>query len=205
MPQTEKGYRRRNTLRHVGYDYTTPGAYFVTICAYHGRCIFGQIVDQTMVLNPLGTIASDCLADFAKRHAALVRLDATVIMPNHAHILLWLKADSEQPDAVATGKSRKFGDAVAGSLSTLLGGYKNSVTQKAENRGLIPSPPLWQDNFYDHIVRHNHASDQVMQSPLGLERIRSYIHTNPARWLEDQLHPDASPNQFNRTWSRPQP
>lgn len=204
MPQTEKGYRRRNTLRHPGYNYTTPGAYFVTICAYNGRCVFGQIVDQTMVLNPLGELAADCLADFAERQATLVRLDASVIMPNHAHLLLWLKADPAYPDAVATGKARKFGDAVAGSLSTLLGSYKSSVTQKAINRRLLPSPPLWQDNFYDHIVRNNHASARVVENSLSLERIRSYILINPARWLEDQLHPDAPPNEFNRTWPRPQ-
>lgn len=204
MPQTGKGYRRRNTLRHPGYDYTTPGAYFVTICAYNGQCVFGQIVDQTMVLNPLGQLAADCLADFAERQAALVRLDASVIMPNHAHLLLWLKADPSHPEAVVTGKVRKFGDSVAGSLSTLLGSYKSSVTQKAINRRLLPSPPLWQDNFYDHIIRNDPASDRVVENSLSLDRIRSYIHTNPARWLEDQLHPNAPANEFNRTWPRPQ-
>lgn len=205
MPQTEKGYRRHNSLRHPGYDYTTPGAYFVTSCTYNGRSVFGQIVDQTMVLNPLGQLAADCLADFVERQTALVRLDASVIMPNHAHLLLWLKADSLYPHTVATGKLRKFGDAVAGSLSVLLGSYKSSVTQKAINRGLLPGRSLWQDNFYDHIVRDPPAVDQGIENSLSLERIRNYILTNPARWLEDQLHPDAPPNEFNRTWPRPHP
>jgi len=204
MPQTEKGYRRRNSLRHPTYDYTTPGAYFITICAHNGRCIFGQIVDQTMILNPLGQLVADCLADFAERQTALVRLDASVIMPNHTHLLLWLKADPSHPEAVATGKARKFGDAIAGSLSTLIGSYKNSVTQQAINRGLWPSPPLWQDNFHDHIVRDTHASDRLVENSLSLERIRSYIQANPARWLKDQLHPDAPPNEFNHTWPRQQ-
>jgi REP element-mobilizing transposase RayT len=178
-------------MRHPGHDYTAPGAYFVTICVHRGRCVFGQVVDQVMVLNPLGHIAQQCLTEFAARHVQ-VTLDVAVIMPNHAHILFWLKADPEQPGAVAVGKQRKFGDAVAGSLSTLIGGYKSAVTQKAEKRRLIPAPPLWQDNCWDHIVRDDE----------DLERIRSYIHANPARWEEDQLHPKAPPNPFNRTWPR---
>ncbi|MEZ4714233.1 MAG: transposase [Caldilineaceae bacterium] len=192
MPQTELGYRRRNTLRYEGYDYTTPGAYFVTICERYGRCVFGQVVDQLMILNPLGQLAAQCLVDFGERHAD-IKIDASVIMPNHAHILLWLHADLEQNgQSVKVHKERKFGDAVAGSLSALMGGYKNSVTQRARNQGLIPQGFLWQDNFHDYIVRGEQ----------DLERIRSYIHANPARWLADQLHPNAPPNQFNRTWPR---
>lgn len=192
MAQTELGYRRRNTLRYTGYDYTTPGAYFVTLCERYGRCVFGQVVDQTMVLNPLGQIAQEAIAGLAERHRNLL-VDTAVIMPNHSHLLLWLQADPEQPQAIATHKERKFGDAVAGSLSVIMGAYKSSVTQQAQNQGLIPKGTLWQDNFYDHIVR---GADE-------LERIRSYIRANPARWLEDQLHPDAPPNQFNRAWARP--
>jgi|GEM_PF-755281 len=191
MPQTEFGYQRRNTLRHAGHDYTSPGAYFVTICEHQGRSVFGQIIDQTMVLNPLGKIAANCITAFANRHPEIT-LEVSVVMPNHVHVLLWLKDDPEQSNAIATGKQRKFGDAVAGSLSTLIGGYKSSVTQTAKRQGLIPGPPLWQDNFYDHIIR----SDQE------LERIRSYIRTNPVRWLADQLHPAAPSNHFNRTWPR---
>ena len=191
MPKTEFGYRRRNTLRHEGYDYTKAGAYFVTICERFGRCIFGQIVDQEMILNPLGKVVAKCLFEFGERHPE-IWIDVFVIMPNHVHILIWLKPNPEQIDEMATrSKERTFGDAVPGSLSALIGGYKNSVTQQAINQGLIPKS-FWQDNFHDHIVRGNQE----------LERIRSYIVTNPNRWFEDQLHPDAPPNQFNRTWRR---
>jgi len=47
---------------------------------------------------------------------------------------------------------------------------------------------LWQRNYWEHIVR----------SEADLDRIREYIENNPARWEEDQLHPDAPPNPFNR-------
>ncbi len=57
MPETELGYRRRNSLRYKGFDYTSAGAYFVTFCVAGGRCALGQVLDQTMVLNPLGQVA----------------------------------------------------------------------------------------------------------------------------------------------------
>lgn len=191
MSHTVFGYRRRNSLRHPTHDYTTPGAYFVTICERYGRCVFGQVVDQTMVLNPLGQLADAAIAKWAARHPALT-VDTAVIMPNHGHLLIWRNADPAQPRATGAGKTRRFSEAIAGSLSTLIGGYKNSVTQLARKWGLLPHGTFWQDNFHDHIVR----------DAAELERIRSYIRNNPARWIEDQLHPDAPPNQFNRGWQR---
>jgi REP element-mobilizing transposase RayT len=47
---------------------------------------------------------------------------------------------------------------------------------------------LWQRGFWDHVIR-----DEA-----DLNRIRTYIQMNPARWQTDQLHPDAPPNRFNR-------
>lgn len=195
MPQTPQGYRRRNSLRYEGYDYTTPNAYSITICAYHGQCIFGQVIDHEMVLNPLGEIADRCCVEFGTRHAR-IELNAYVIMPNHVHILFtileWLVQGATDSEQERVAKQRKFGDAIAGSVSTYMGGYKGAVTQKAKNQGLIPGPPLWQGKFYDHIVRGD----------TDFERQYSYIQSNPARWLADQLHPDAPPNKFNREWRK---
>jgi putative transposase len=188
MPNTPMGYRRRNSLRHKSFDYTSAAAYFVTICVDHGRCVFGQIVDS---VNPLGQIADQAWARILKNHPN-AQLDTHVVMPNHGHAVLWLHIDPDQPPSAAPVKARRFGDAIAGSLSTLVNSYKSSVTQQAQHRGLLLDGSFWQSNFHDHIVR----GDQELQ------RIRDYIQSNPARWLEDQLHPKAPINQFNRTWNR---
>jgi putative transposase len=189
MPQTPLGYRRRNTLRHKEFDYTRAGAYFVTFCIQDGHCAFGKVVNQTMVYNPLGQIAVQAWTTIIKRRPT-TRLDEYIIMPNHVHALIWLLAQPTDTMLAQPSQTRQFGDAIAGSLSTLIGSYKSSVTQTAKTQGLIPDTSLWQNNFYDHIVR----------SEQDLHHIRDYIRTNPARWLEDQLHPNAPPNQFNRTW-----
>jgi hypothetical protein len=55
----------------------------------------------------------------------------------------------------------------------------------------MPGTPLWQRNYWEHIIRDEES----------LTEIREYIENNPARWAEDQLHPQAPPNPFNR-WCR---
>jgi len=50
----------RRTIRLKGYDYTQPGAYFVTICTRDRACLFGDVVDGEMRLNALGEIARRC-------------------------------------------------------------------------------------------------------------------------------------------------
>jgi len=45
--------KRRRSIRLPHYDYTRPGAYFVTVCAHEGACMFGEIVGPDMQLSQL--------------------------------------------------------------------------------------------------------------------------------------------------------
>ena len=174
--------KRRNSLRHPNHSYTQPGAYFITICAYKGMPVFGHIVDDGMELNALGRIAQRVWLELPSRHT-YITVDPFVIMPNHVHALIWIQAE------VAEGSTaREYGKPVAASIPTLVNAYKGSVTKMADNAGLVKGPALWQRNFYDRIVR----------SERELVNVQEYIRTNPARWQQDQLHPDAPPNSFNQ-------
>jgi putative transposase len=44
----------RRSIRLPEYDYTQPGAYFVTIVAWQRQSLFGEIIDGQMVINELG-------------------------------------------------------------------------------------------------------------------------------------------------------
>jgi len=46
----------RRSIRLRGYDYSQAGAYFITICAQNRECLFGEIINGVMQLNPLGEI-----------------------------------------------------------------------------------------------------------------------------------------------------
>jgi hypothetical protein len=52
--ESQKHHRR--SIRLKGYDYTQPGGYFVTICAYQREEIFGEVVNGEMRLSSLGKI-----------------------------------------------------------------------------------------------------------------------------------------------------
>ena len=49
-------FPQHRSLRLKGYDYSQPGAYFVTICAHDKKCLFGDVVDGEMRVNELGNI-----------------------------------------------------------------------------------------------------------------------------------------------------
>ena len=70
----DKRKHHRCSIRLPGYDYTSPGAYFVTICVHGGECLLGSPVDGEMHLSQFGQVASH----YWKRipdHAAHVTLD----------------------------------------------------------------------------------------------------------------------------------
>lgn len=48
----------RSSMRYTGYDYSSPGHYFITICIQDRKCILGNIVDGEMQLSDIGNIAS---------------------------------------------------------------------------------------------------------------------------------------------------
>jgi putative transposase len=91
-------YHRRSIRLH-GINYSTPGAYFITIVANNRKCLFGEILEEIVHLNPLGLLVENAWKRLPKYFP--VSLDEHVIMPNHFHGLLWiLKTDGyDQGDA----------------------------------------------------------------------------------------------------------
>ena len=50
MPYDKKKHHRRS-IRLPSHDYTSPGAYFVTICVHGWECLLGEVVDGGIQLN----------------------------------------------------------------------------------------------------------------------------------------------------------
>ncbi len=87
-------YRNRyrvESARLSGRDYAAPGWYFVTICTNDRRHWFGEIRAGAMDLTPPGRIAHRSLAAIPD-HSNRAVLDAIVVMPNHVHALIGLRA-----------------------------------------------------------------------------------------------------------------
>lgn len=118
---------RRRHLRLQGWDYTSPGWYFLTLCTQNMRSVFGTVVHGCMVLNASGTIADQCWREIPAHFPRAV-LDEFVVMPNHLHGLLRLVGAAAGPDRALEA----FGKPVAGSVPTILRSYKSAVTRALE-------------------------------------------------------------------------
>jgi REP element-mobilizing transposase RayT len=175
----------RRSIRLKGYDYTQPSAYFVTFCAYQRLHLFGEVVDDQMVLNERGKIARDEWFKTAElRPYVKLYEDEFVIMPNHGHGIIWIEDDTvgtgllvgARRGRAPTEPTGKLGTPGKGSIPTIVRVYKSAVTyavNKLENqRGAV----LWQRNYYEHVIRNEHE----------LHNIARYIRDNPLNWQLDR-------------------
>ncbi len=75
---------RRRSTRLKGYDYSQPGAYFVTIVTQDRLCLFGDVVEDRMRLSGAGEMARTVWEGLSRRFAG-IGVDLFVVMPNHIH------------------------------------------------------------------------------------------------------------------------
>jgi REP element-mobilizing transposase RayT len=200
----------RRSIRLRGYDYSQAGAYFVTICAKDRTCLFGEVVDGVMVLNPIGKIVDD-----EWRLSATLRdeieLDEWVVMPNHVHGIVVIdgcrrddppRTDrrGERPvaptttdpdptnDPTRTGHAPTTNGVACGpkprSLGAFIAGFKSAATKRINELRGSPGIPVWQRNYYERIIRDDGA----------LNRIRQYIIDNPAKWTFGRRPPCPLPH-----------
>ncbi|GAB4244278.1 MAG: transposase [Stanieria sp.] len=180
--------QHRRSIRLKGYDYTQPGMYFVTICAYQRQCIFGDIVDGQMVLNQYGSIVAQTYQWLSQRYH-YVYLDEWIIMPNHFHgIIVIIDTPRRGSSRTAPTSTVPIQNISTSSnhvskpkpLGRLIGAFKTVSTKHINILRDTPATPVWQRNYYEHIIRNQTA----------LDRIREYITNNPISWQIDQLHPN---------------
>ncbi len=83
-PDLYRNKYRIDSTRLKGWDYSSPGYYFITICTKDRECFFGEIIKEKMYLSEIGEIAHRYWAEIPN-HFNNVVLDEFVIMPNHVH------------------------------------------------------------------------------------------------------------------------
>ncbi|MDO9081526.1 MAG: transposase [Desulfuromonadales bacterium] len=160
--------QHRRSIRLQRYDYSSAGAYFVTICTQNRECLFGEMEDGAMRLNDAGKVAEQCWQEIPG-HFPQVELDEFVVMPNHVHGILVIGESGVAAGKRPAGTSRTIGSVVRG--------FKIGVTKWM--RQAHPIHAVWQRNYWEHIIREE----------VELEQIREYIRNNPVRWELDQLYP----------------
>jgi putative transposase len=180
----------RRSIRLKRYDYTQPGAYFITFCTYQRRHIFGEVVNGEMILNEAGKIArTEWFKTAQLRPYVKLYEDEFVIMPNHGHGIIWIEEEAwgggggraPPPPPPPPPTAEQFGKPVKGSIPTIVRAYKSAVTYAINAVQNMHGAVLWQKNYYEHVIRNDRA----------LNNIRRYIVNNPFRW---QLDRDSAQN-----------
>jgi putative transposase len=184
----EKHHRR--SIRLKGYDYSQPGAYFVTICTRGKQCLLGKIVNGEMKLNELGEIVEAAWFDLPA-HYSHVELGTFCIMPNHVHMIIilndgdtrvggdWLSSIAEmqppstldviQSDLKPTPPKRHPLSEIVRALKTFSARRINEILHAS-------GTPVWQRDYYERVIRNEQEYDQIAL----------YINSNPLNWLNDE-------------------
>ena len=182
----------RRSMRLPGYDYSQPGAYFLTVCTQNRQCLFGEIENTQMRLSDAGQMVQVVWKELTLRYPG-VETDAFVIMPNHVHGIIILVGAGPcacpdtigQPQGVAP--TRGLPDVVHHFKTMTIKRYSDGVQQ-------WQWPPykekLWQRNYYEHIIRDDKQ----------LNRAREYILNNPLQWALDEDNPENSKDVEQRLW-----
>ena len=157
--------RKRNRLKD--YDYSSNGAYFITICTKDRKNIFWDkeqpdfvgediiLPPDSIRLSPYGKIAEEAINTIPE-HYPHIELLQYVVMPNHVHMILFIPYDSGRMISSPT------------SILTVVGQMKRTVSKKIGVK-------IWQRSFHDHIIRDKN----------DYEKIVKYIYENPIKWQYD--------------------
>ena len=127
--KSKSNFPQRRAMRLRDYDYSQSGAYFVTICVQHRKCLLGTIIDGKMRLNEIGQIVAECWHQIPQ-HFPSVELGEAVIMPNHFHgIISWGIAGTRPPRPPENINNRR-------------GEVPSPDDTNPNRRGEVPSPTL---------------------------------------------------------------
>ena len=169
----------RKPMRLPEYDYSMPGAYFVTACTKNREFLF-ESPGTKLAVESAWHLVLDIFAN--------IELGEFVVMPNHIHGIVWITSEGSYRLHPGTWKNDTGGDRQLPistkelkyeTLSNIVGAFKTTAATRVNKlRGKI-GMTVWQKSFYDRIVRNERE----------LKRIQEYIRNNPIKWKEDRDNP----------------
>lgn len=191
MSQYNPLIHHRRSIRLKGYDYTQEGLYFITICCFENKHLFGKIMDGVMVLNEAGRVTERCWEEIPE-HFEDVVLHAFVIMPNHVHGILEIEGVKKEMDRNGAGAftgAKNFSPvqdnciknfsphfkSLSRTIGSVVRGFKIGVTKWMRQYTDVVN--VWHRNYYDIIIRNEQSYDNISK----------YIVDNPINWRDDRF------------------
>jgi len=174
------------------WNYSTPGKYFITICAYKKNNFFGKIENNKIRLKEIGLVAKSNWLEIT-RHFDNVKLDEFVIMPNHVHGIIeiikpWnshvetrncasLHNDSKRNIVSSQIDFKKMNNKSNQLVPKIIRIYKGSVQKYANDNKIFFG---WQPRYFDEVIFDDKRYFQI----------KNYIKNNPDNWIKDKLFND---------------
>lgn len=153
---------KRKSLRIGDFDYSTAGAYFITLCTQNRETIFWNLrrgdlwspaENQSLPLSHAGLMAEAEIQRLTTIYPA-IRVDNYCIMPDHVHLILTVHPDDD-------GRAQ-----LAPTISRVVQQFKGAVTKKIGR-------PIWQKSYFDHVIRGQRDYEEIWR----------YIEENPLKYL----------------------
>lgn len=152
---------KRKNIRLHNYNYSSNGAYFITICIKNKENLLWKNVGANCVRPldqlPLSKIGIVIENEIYKLNTVYenIKVDKYQIMPNHIHLIIFIYEDSN-------GRTQ-----FAPTISRIIKQFKGSITKQI-------GFSIWQKSFYDRIIRNEKEYQSVW----------NYINNNPLKYLE---------------------
>lgn len=161
---------KRKPTRLKEYDYSSPGAYFITICTKEKKHLFSNIVGAIHELpeNQLtqyGEFVRETIEILPGRFNA--EIHKYVIMPNHIHLIIEICKNDKERAIRESPLRRKRSE-----IDKIIGFLKMNVSKKIHQ---TYSGEIWQRSYHDHIIR----------GEVDYKKIWEYIDTNVLKWEQD--------------------
>lgn len=196
----------RRSIRLAGYDYTLPGAYFVTVDTWNREHLFGTVLAGEMVLTRLGQIVQQAWDDLPN-HYPNVLLDAFCVMPDHIHGIIILKDMRRggsvrpigEPGISIAGKPSPSAEALTrpGIISNTPSSApaRHSPLRASQRPHALPEIVRGFKTYSARRVNHVRSSpgapvwqrnyyEHIVRGEEEWESIRLYIRNNPLEWQD---------------------
>ncbi len=178
----------RKATHLKNYDYSKTGVYFVTICTQDRKRILSNIVGEPLAapenerldlneiseaqssfsnnyksrLTPIGKIAEEQILNLENRYNN-VKIKNYVIMPDHIHLLIFLRMES----GAASGSP---------TLHDVVRAFKSLMSRECKKKFGIDK--MFQRSFSEHVIRNREDYEEHVK----------YIHENPMRWYYKNMN-----------------
>ena len=192
----EKELPKRKDIRLKNYDYSSPGAYFVTICTENRKNYFwnGSIDPQVFDWHSVGancvrpqnsidpqtfkwcSVGANCVRP---QNLPLSKIGKIVLDEleqwNQTYPAVSLYSYVIMPNhlhIMVVISADEYGrPQVARTVERMVKQFKGAITKKVGN-------PIWQKSFIEHVIRNIKDYETRL----------NYIYENPIRWYYDELY-----------------